>query len=231
MSLTGSISVPYTGHVTEGDRAMATKRKRGSDGHAVQDAYETRLADLKVATRTIGATYEARLAWVVRFIAEDVATWQSATRTAHGNCLLALIEPIPDSFMGGIKLREPMAGADVEALHGELRTMLRDLLNTPPASFTTVTIPTEGRSEKLFRATAAGVKPARFAMSYRDEPNRTGVFQAVKDCILRAGERLHGCPVCGTPFMAVRKQQFCTSKCAQKVRNDKRAPRRKGGSR
>jgi uncharacterized C2H2 Zn-finger protein len=84
------------------------------------------------------------------------------------------------------------------------------------------------RSEGLVRLTAVGTKPALWASSYGQSNVRTALFQAVKVLILQAGHHLLRCPECGSAFVAVRKQQYCTTRCAQKVRNDKKAAVRRG---
>jgi hypothetical protein len=187
-------------------------------------AYTMRLAALKLAGRTIGETSAARLAWIVRFIGDDPATWHPAVGTAHGDCLLALGRGgIPDTLMGGIALPDPLRSKQVEALHGELRTTLRELLNNARVS-----IPTpEGKSEGFIRCTAAGVKPAVFATIAAHASARTGILQAVKNLIFQAGARLIACPSCGAPFLAVRKQLFCSPRCAQRARNARREEKRR----
>jgi hypothetical protein len=195
---------------------MAAKRKTPSTDAA-------RLADLKAARRAIGDTHASRLAWVVRFVAENPATWHPAVRVAHGDCLhmVALHGVVSEE-----KAPDPMAPDDVEALHHDLRAKLRDLLGKNPTRTQMVDIPTEGQTEVLIRLTHAGAKPAMFATSRGQVSLRTAVFQAVKDLILQAGERLIACPSCGTPFLYNRKQMFCKVTCAQKVRNDRRDAKR-----
>jgi hypothetical protein len=128
--------------------------------------------------------------------------------------------------VGGIDLPEALTPEEVEALHGELRATVRDLLSLNPKGAIRVTIPTDGLTESLVRYTAAGEKPAMFAVAYGHVVARTAIFQAVKTLILQAGDRLIACPVCGKPFIAVRKQVFCLPRCAQRARNEKRVDKR-----
>jgi hypothetical protein len=225
----------------EGTIAMATTVKKKAitaaraatvydeQGRPTGGAYAARLADLKVARKAIGDTSAARLAWVVRFVGEDPGSWHSATRTAHGDCLVALGHGgIHAGLMGGIRLPPPLAPEEVTALHTELRTFLCALVSGGEAGErpTMVQIPTEGLTEFVVRATRPGVKPAVFTMTYGHTKARTAIFQAVKNLVLNAGAQLLACPVCGGPFVAVRKQRFCSTKCAQRVRNDRKAERR-----
>jgi hypothetical protein len=187
----------------------------------------TRLDDLKAASRVIGDTAASRLAWVVRFIGEDPATWHPAVRVVHGDCLDAIaLGGVPETVVDRA-LPDPPAPEEVEALHRDLRTTLRNLLSGNPTRAHRVAIPTEGRSEDLVRLTSAGKKPAMFAVTYGDVHRRTRVFQTVKDLILQAGHQLVACPPpCGKPFIAVRKQLFCTVQCAQRARNERRDSKR-----
>jgi hypothetical protein len=194
---------------------------------AKRQAVRTRLEDLKLATRTIGDTTAARLAWVIRFIGEDPAAWHPAVATAHGDCLQALARGgIPDNLMGGVELPEVLTPGDVAGLHAELRATVRDLLSKNPLGANKVTIPTEGDSESLVRLTQAGKKPALFASGHGHTSARTAVFQGVKDLIVQAGDRLIACPACGKPFIALRKQEYCSTSCAQRARNERREANR-----
>jgi hypothetical protein len=199
---------------------MAKKSTRASD------AYAARLADLKTASRAIGDTYAARLAWVIRFIGENPETWHPAVAVAHGDCLHAIgLGGFPPSLVGDIDLPDPLTAEEVADLHRELCAMLRDLLGkNPDRGGQLVMIPTEGQTEGLIRLTLAGKKPAMYAVSRGQTTARTAIFQAIKDLILRAGDRLIAClaPGCGAPFIAIRKQEYCSPRCAQRVRNQKR---------
>jgi hypothetical protein len=186
--------------------------------------YAKRLADLHAATRTIGDTYAARLAWVVRFVREDPAA-HSAVRAADGDCLAALASHgFPESLRGGVKLPQPFAPEDVIELHAEMRTFLRAVVNGKVGEV--VVVPTEGLAMGLLRATNVAVKPAVWAESYGSTNVRTAVLQAVKTLILRGGERLVACKGCAGPLVSVRKQEYCSKECAQRIRNDRRADKR-----
>lgn len=202
---------------------MTTKAKRTASTASM------RLADLKLATKHIGDTPAARLTWVVRFVREDPAQWHPAVavRTAHGDCLLALARGgFPENLMGGIALPAALTPGEVDALHGELCALLHDFFNKNPTGIYKVELPIEGKSESLWRLTAAGHTPAQFATSASHASPRTAVLQAVKTLILQAGARIIRCPACETPFLKLRKQLFCTAQCAQRARNKRREDQR-----
>src|SRR5437660_10023744 len=76
---------------------MSTKIRRATKAGAADSAHASRLAGLRAATRAIGKTASEQLAWVLRFIEEDPATWHPAVRHAHADCLFALARPALDN--------------------------------------------------------------------------------------------------------------------------------------
>jgi hypothetical protein len=206
---------------------MKKKAALDADGvHVYRGREVARLTELQLATQAIGDTHATRLAWLVRFIGEDPATWHPAVRGVHGDCLIALALPVLNNTVGGDALPGPLTADEIVALHGEIRATVRALLNTNPERASMASIPTAGLTESLVRLKKAGQKPALFTVTYGFDNPRTAIFQAVKTLILQAGERLIGCPDCGTPFIAAHKAQFCTSTCAQRARNKKREDKR-----
>jgi hypothetical protein len=201
---------------------MKRKPAPDADVHLYRGRELARLTELRLATQAIGDTHATRLAWLVRFIGENPATWHPAVRGVHGDCLLSLARPTLTNLAGGRALPGALTADEIVALHGELRTTVRALLNTNPERFAHVSIPTEGLTERLERLTSAGKKPAVFGVSYGFDKPRTAIFQAVKTLILQTGARLIGCPECQTPFLATHKAKFCTPNCSQRARNKKR---------
>src|SRR5437660_6540397 len=124
---------------------MSTKIRRATKAGAADSAYASRLAGLRAATRAIGKTASEQLAWVLRFIEEDPATWHPAVRHAHADCLFALARPALDNWepLHPEYFDDPFEPGDVEALQAELRAMLRDLLGTNPTGHHKVPIPTD----------------------------------------------------------------------------------------
>jgi hypothetical protein len=187
--------------------------------------YGRRLAAMQQATERIGERDRERLAWVVQFAATEASDWDASTWLKHGDCLLVLAGgSVPANCLGGVRLPTPMPSGDVQVIHAELRAMLRDAVSMPMGSG--LSIPAEGVDSGLVRASFVGHKPAVWASVYRSPSTRLMVLHAVKDLVLRAGDRLVKCRLCSTPIIAVRKQQFCTERCAQAFRNDKKAQRR-----
>ena len=185
--------------------------------------YAVRLHDLLVATKTIGPTSESRLRWLVDF-ARKPLTGHSGTSAEAGDCLVALVRPIPPNLVGGIPLPDPLSQEEVAALHAELDTTLRALVNNPAGRITP--FPSEGVTTGLVRATIAGRTPVLWASTASHATVRVAILQKLRDLVLQVGGRLLACPICHAAFLKHRKQAFCDPVCAQKARNA-RKPRTK----
>jgi hypothetical protein len=51
---------------------------------------------------------------------------------------------------------------------------------------------------------------------------RTAILEGLANLIVKFGERLCTCPVCGTPFLRQYRQAYCKVRCSNKVRNRRR---------
>jgi hypothetical protein len=56
--------------------------------------------------------------------------------------------------------------------------------------------------------------------------NRMAILTGVANLLLKFGERLLTCQVCGTLFMRQYRQEYCTVRCSNKVRNRRRLDRK-----
>jgi hypothetical protein len=187
------------------------------EGYAVDAAYAARLADLKIAMRMIGDTSKARLRWICGFVREEPAGWHSARVAEHADCLVALARPIPPSLDSEFNLPERLPREEVVALHEATGRVLRDAVAGRVASFLA-----EGITVGLLRATRAGERPAKYVPTYGHEQARTAVLFALHTLIQVAGGGLHACPACQAPFVAHRKQRYCSPRCNQRIRNERK---------
>jgi len=62
----------------------------------------------------------------------------------------------------------------------------------------------------------------RVALSGKEENEADTLIGVVVDLILQTGRRLRRCPECGKVFVAVRRQEYCSTAHAQKVRNQRK---------
>jgi hypothetical protein len=195
-------------------------RKVGPDS-----AYARRLADMHAASSLVGYTGVERLAWVTRFAAESPSTWHSGDVQARGDCLLALCGyALPPNLLGGVELPAPVPRPTVLDTHQAVASFLREAVTVP--AMKTVSVPDDAHvAAHLLRTTAVGVKPAVWAVRYSATSIKAGVLNAITDLVLQHGDRLVACRYCSDPVLSVKKRAFCTERCAQKFRNEKKAGR------
>jgi hypothetical protein len=55
---------------------------------------------------------------------------------------------------------------------------------------------------------------------------RTAIIEGIARLIVKFDERLCVCGVCGTPFLRQHRQEYCTVRCSNKVRNRRRLERK-----
>src|SRR5262249_35439917 len=55
---------------------------------------------------------------------------------------------------------------------------------------------------------------------------RTAILEGVATLIVKFGDRLCTCDVCGTPFLGQSRQASCPVRCSNKVRNRRRLDRK-----
>ncbi|MEO8076716.1 MAG: hypothetical protein ABI818_10330 [Acidobacteriota bacterium] len=185
-----------------------------------------RFEDLKAAYLVIGDSAVSRLTWIAQFAREDPSTWQSGTRAAHGNCILALTGFLfPPNLVGGPRIPPPLPPEDVDEVHRALKRAMHDLVNNPAGE--PVDIPTDAVSVAVVRVSGVHEKPAKWGtvLTYTSP---LAVLHALKDLVLVAGDRLVACRYCAAPFVAFKKQEFCGEQCAQKSRNEKKAAKKAG---
>lgn len=196
----------------------------GVGGKPATEAYERRFADLRAASREVGDTNSSRLAWIVRFAVQpDVAQWHSAALASAGDGLLAIGgHAVPSNCLGGVRLPPSLSREQVVGLHSDLSRVLRAVVSATAEDGAPI-IATGPMEVGILRLTAIGQKPARFGLVYGDSAPREAVLHRLKEMILESGGHLIACRLCESPFLANRKQQFCTPQCAQKARNDRKA--------
>lgn len=187
--------------------------------------YVQRLQDLKRATIEVGATDLERLAWFVRFAAEDCQRWQSSTREARGNCLLVLwLHGYPPNFVASEEpLPDPLPGQEIDRVQREVKHFLAKAVNADILE--QVELPEVTATEYLFRASRTGEKPAVWGTVLRSR-HPLAVLQVLRNLIVRSGDRLIACAGCGSPILANRKQKYCADtaeRCRMRARMSTKA--------
>ena len=142
---------------------------------------------------------------------------------------MALARPIAPNLVFGIDLPDRLTREEVVALHEATGRVLRDAVAGRVASFLA-----DGMTVAVVRRTRAGERPARYVPTYGHAEARTAVLFALHNLIHWAGRQLHACPACQAPFVAHRKQRYCSLGCNQRIRNKRKEQwpgRRRGGAR
>lgn len=201
-----------------GKRKITRGALRGPDlrGHQLRKAVEADYREEELARKRLGDTPEARLRWVVAFAQRDLDALRPEERIALGYDLRALI---PTGWQITRDMG-PMADADLRKRQRVMAERLGALLDG--ASWE---LPL--RRAYLTRVGEAGGKTHRFQFTWQGD-EAEGIICGVVDLLQQAGSRLRACakPDCKRPFIARKRQEFCSASCGQAVRNLRKKHRR-----
>lgn len=224
MSGSGSgLSVPFQVHLPEGEH----------DAEAVA-AYTARFAGLFQAARLVGDEAGAHLAWLVGFARADATRWHPSAIAAHGDALQVFAGQVgmPSNFRGGIDLPAPLDEHTVRDLQAALAELVQEAVTAktgaaywPQTSSASDPLCYQGVETALVRMTPEGEKPASWGKKFRG-PLRPLVLARAQDLIVRVGSHLVACGFCKAPFIAVKRQEYCSLGHAQKQRNLRKAKRK-----
>lgn len=161
-----------------------------------------------LARKRIGSTREQRLRWLVeRFLRTDLATLRAEERVALGYDLLALVP-------GGrtvARFPGPMSEAQIGALHEEVSRGIRAIVRgqswaLPPTGTVVLMLRREkGSREQHIDRAATG-------------DDTQAVVAGIERLLIHEGSRLRACDECSTPFVARKRQAYCSPKCSQRTR-------------
>jgi len=163
-----------------------------------------------LGVKRVGATAEDQLRWVVEFAQKDMKLLRSEERVALGKDLRLLV---PEGWEG-IDTK-PMDEAIVARLHSHISQGIKDLLDRNSGKWK---LPRIG-GLTLCRSEA----PTRYQLT-GEGGEFEGIVLGVFNLILRLGSRLKACdsPECRKPFVATRRQLFCSMTCSQRERDKRR---------
>ena len=181
----------------------------------------------EMAVRRMGRTSEDRLRWLVSdFATKDLDALRAEELTALGYDLRQLLSP-----PWGVSRRHgPLPPDDVRRIQREVAKGLRILSRERRTNLdegwelpsgTDRVVPwfsgDEGKRNRAFTIRSSG-----------DE--YTVIIRGIANLIVKAGSRLRECERCQTPFVAVKRQEYCGSACSQQARDqrkrEKRQPKR-----
>jgi hypothetical protein len=164
-----------------------------------------------LGVKRVGATAEDQLRWVVEFAQKDMKLLRSEERVALGKDLRLLV---PDGWEG-IEKMKPMDEATVARLHSHISQGIKDLLDSNSGKW---------RLPRIAGLTLCRSEPPTRYQLTGEGGEFEGVVLGVFNLILRLGSRLKACdsPACGKPFVATRRQEYCSMTCSQRERDKRR---------
>lgn len=184
------------------------------------------------------ATPEDQVNWLLAFLEEDLAALTPAARAERGWRLRAL-KPAA-STLRAWRRRErpqrrredvvwvtrapwtPLPDETIEALRRDIGAGVQNVLKGEPWPLPGTT------GASLRRLSPRG----HFEWTWKADDERSAILLGVAELIYDCGDRLRACGHCGRPFLAVKRQEYCTSEHGQLARDEKKKTRRrKGGAR
>jgi hypothetical protein len=170
---------------------------------------------VEALVRRMGETPEQRLRWVVDFTGLDLDSRKMGEIEAKGDDLRMIAAfSAPHGVLRTMKTAPVPLGVLKNYQH-RIEQGLREVLGTD-ARWALSGRPVLERREGGFRLVVDG---------QGDE--MAGILSAVAQLVVEVGEHLRTCadPKCGRPFVAVKRQAYCSVQHSQRVRNQKRIER------
>jgi hypothetical protein len=160
------------------------------------------------------------LQWFLEFKDMDLKALSPTERELIGYTLLAANEISRDAFVTEYSAKL----MDAEIMHGvqaEIKAALWCLFKRTgkyEASYAA-----KGRfGVFLHRLSPVDAKEGRFRISFRQVDKSDIAIMGFVKTVQQAGKDLRTCARCKTPFVATKRQEYCSTKCSQIVRNEKK---------
>ncbi len=195
-------------------RSLRAASKRPSSA-ALTKLWGTDRDEAQRATVRLGETPEKRLNWVIAFAMRDLNVLRREELMALGYDLRAL----PAPGWQGVRHVGPMSEPELIKLQGEIRVGIERFLTTPHGW----QLPPP-RSARLCR-TANGTGRPRAERVWEGGERET-IIAAVADLVIRCADRLRACMECRRPFVAVKRQEYCSTACSQRTRDRRKRERK-----
>jgi hypothetical protein len=160
--------------------------------------------------RRVGETPEQRLRWIVILAQRDLDDLTPGEIEALGDDLrMAAIFSLPRG-VGLNTTTAAMPPGVLQRYQDDIDRGLRAVLGKDSRW------PLSGRP--VLERRAGGFRIAV------EGDEKTGILSGVAQLVVEAGDRLRACqdPACGAAFVATRRQNYCSIKHSQRVRNQKR---------
>jgi hypothetical protein len=182
-------------------------------------------ADMEKAAARVGSTAESKLRWLLQFKEKDLNSLTRGERIPLGNGLRCLPGSRPTH--GGKVARSVSFMMEGFEMPDE---MIFELQNWTMNFFAALASPQGDYEyeppEKMLIHRMSPLKSKRIIFQQMPLFNSRGERPAVKDAIinivLAASDKLRFCLQCKAPFVAHRRQAYCTPKCSQTARDIRR---------
>jgi hypothetical protein len=186
----------------------------------------------RVAEMRVGRTSADRLRWVIAFSNRDLALLRPDELVALGDDLQAL----PRLHAGPQHRQQPtedhqrhtprMQPDDVLKVHDSIRRGVQGLLQEPSERWAF-----DAKGVFVERIHARDAKEVRFRFGSLGADQQSALLATVIGLLLEHGQHLRACESCKTPFLAVRRQTYCSPECSQDERNLRKQKARDGRTR
>lgn len=200
------------------ERSRAT---REGQGQTLRPSRRDYLNRTQLAKTRLGSTPSDVLAWVLNFSHTNLATLRQGEREALGEDLQMLpivVAPPPGlSFNFWEIPRRPLPEEAVTQIQRDLVSGFSAL-----ADGGTWEVPGQ-KCLKIWRSSRERAALTRFTATWDTSGvEREVILAVVGRLLLDHGEKVRWCPECHRPFVATRRQAYCSTRCSQRVRNQHR---------
>ena len=198
-------------------RATDTPPQRPSPSHTA--AFERDSHEQELAVRRMGGTREERLRWVVaEFAIKDLDALRPDELRALGYDLRQLLSPP----WGVRRKRGPLPSDEVRRIQRDvvkgLRILTQERRATQPEEWE---LP-PGTDRLVPWVSGDGTARKRQFTIRSSGDEYTIILRGIAYLIVTAGEHLRACRQCQTPFVAVKRQEYCTTACSQQARDQRK---------
>jgi hypothetical protein len=184
-------------------------------------------------TEMIPRRPQEQLAYVLRFLRENVDGMDARAQVVWSSRLKSLA--LPPLTSGRLKVQfqaivsyQAFPAKDLKTLQSEISDGLREVL-TPVKSKAMAHVwqLPDLRGGGMFR----DFDGAGYIWQWTFEGELWPIILGAARLVADHAERIRLCKRCGVPFLAVKRQEYCTKAHGQAARDERKAEQRKGGSR
>ena len=187
---------------------------------AYREIADRELKETKAAGAKLTSAKD-RLKWLLGFVKVDLSTLLASERDSQSYYLRALIvEGWEHAYDAG-----PMQNGKLYELQQEIKAGIDGIMSNAR----TWNLPGP-KSIALWRMSPPGSKQTRFQKlifrgDWKDE--RLPILYGAMFTLIEGKDHLRACALCGTPFAATKRQEYCSTSCSQKKRDKNRPPKPK----